>query len=215
MIFTSEHRPLLGYNGILARNSEQVHIEDWVLFGRLDELVGDGIRIICMESLQSILKHGTFIHFLLVKVLNIMNLFLQFLFLLLEVALNSDGVLVSLVLNQKIALYLFIKVSNFLLLVIHLFILAVVDLEQFLKLKLKEGMLVHIWLFNGVSAISVVNFHLTFIKLGQDTPSNFSVIWSFRLRILARKGMAVGIRILSGNVILMNVGGLFPTDSLL
>ena len=73
-----------------------------------------------------------------------MNLFLQFLFLLLEVALNSDGVLVSLVLNQKIALYLFIKVSNFLLLVIHLFILAVVDLEQFLKLKLKEGMLVHI-----------------------------------------------------------------------
>jgi len=58
-----------------------------------------------------------------------MNLFLQFLFLLLEVALYSDGILVRLVLNQEIALDLFIKMSNFLLLVIHLLVLTMVDLE--------------------------------------------------------------------------------------
>jgi len=136
VILPSQHSLLLLKVRILAGQSEQVKIQERVLFGQLNDLVLHRVLVVSLDSSESGLQFLAFVFLLLDNALRFAHVLFQKLFFLFVVALDTEAVLVQLILSQKVASNLFIQVLDILLLVCNLLVLPVVKLESFLQLQL-------------------------------------------------------------------------------
>ena len=111
--------------------------------------------IVSAEGLQSCLNLLILLLFFLDKVLILAHSILQTLLFLYVCSLNTNGILVELILSQEIASYAFVQSFDLFLLFTDLIVQAIVELEDFLKLKLEECMLMDMRCINTNLTISI------------------------------------------------------------
>ena len=99
------------------------------------------ILVVGLDSSQSRLDLLALVLLLLNQRLSLAHLCFKQLLFLLIVALNTQTILVKLVLSEQIASNLLVKVLNVSFLVLNLLVLSVIQLEGLFQLQLQEGVL--------------------------------------------------------------------------
>ena len=110
------------------------------------------ILVVGLDSSQGRLDLLALVLLLLNQRLSLAHLCFKQLLFLLIVALNTQTILVKLVLSEQIASNLLVKVLNVSFLVLNLLVLSVIQLEGLFQLQLQEGVLPDIGLADTMLA---------------------------------------------------------------